>query len=233
MGRSTSWSLNFLARRFTTLDHLTRGRVGWNVVTGYLESAAANLGLGAQLPHDERYAQADEYLEALQRERAEFSNFRRRTGEEREQWLGLASESLIRKVLAIADDFDRAIEAMPPELAGNPWAQGVAAIDRKLRQLLESEGVSPLESVGKPFDPREHEAISNVPDTGRPVGEVVAELQRGYKLRDRVLRPALVAVASDGDGSGPSGSPGGEPGEAHENQKQSRSEHSARDQEQE
>ena len=177
--------------------------------------------------------QADEYLEALQRERAEFSNFRRRTGEEREQWLGLASESLIRKVLAIADDFDRAIEAMPPEIAGNPWAQGVAAIDRKLRQLLESEGVSPLESVGKPFDPREHEAISNVPDTGRSVGEVVAELQRGYKLRDRVLRPALVAVASDGDGSGPSGSPGGEPGEAHENQKQSRSEHSARDQEQE
>ena len=72
-----------------------------------------------------------------------------------------------------------------------------------------------------------------MPNTGRPVGEVVAELQRGYKLRDRVLRPALVAVASDGDGSGPSGSPGGEPGEAHENQKQSRSEHSARDQEQE
>src|SRR5207247_1066221 len=157
---------------------------------------------------------SDEYLAGLQRERAEFTNFRRRTTEEREQWLGLASESLIRKMLAIADDFDRAIEAMPAELAGNPWAQGVAAIDRKLRQLLESEGVSPLESVGKPFDPREHEAISNVPDTGRPVGEVVAELQRGYKLRDRVLRPALVAVASDGDGSGPSGSPGGEPGEA-------------------
>jgi molecular chaperone GrpE len=148
--------------------------------------------------------QADEYLAALQRERAEFSNFRRRTSEEREQWLGLASESLIRKVLAIADDFDRAIEAMPPELADNPWAQGVAAIDRKLRQLLESEGVRPLESVGQPFDPREHEAISNVQDTGRPAGEVVAEIQRGYKLRDRVLRPALVAVASDGDGAGQS-----------------------------
>jgi molecular chaperone GrpE len=177
--------------------------------------------------------QADEYLEALQRERAEFTNFRRRTGEEREQWLGLASESLIRKVLAIADDFDRAIEAMPPELAGNPWAQGVAAIDRKLRQLLESEGVSPLESIGKPFDPREHEAISNVPDTGRPVGEVVAELQRGYKLRDRVLRPALVAVASDGDGSARQGSPDGRPDDAQHNQKQSKSERSSEDQEQE
>jgi molecular chaperone GrpE len=148
--------------------------------------------------------QADEYLAALQRERAEFSNFRRRTSEEREQWLGLASESLIRKVLAIADDFDRAIDAMPPELSENPWAQGVAAIDRKLGQLLESEGVKALESVGKPFDPREHEAISNVQDSGRPAGEVVAEIQRGYKLRDRVLRPALVAVASDGDGAGAS-----------------------------
>ena len=151
---------------------------------------------------------AEEYLAALQRERAEFTNFRRRTSEEREQWLGLASESLIRKVLAIADDFDRAIEAMPPELAENAWAQGVAAIDRKLRQLLESEGVVALESVGKPFDPREHEAISNVPGTGRPVGEVVAEIQRGYSLRDRVLRPALVAVASDGDGEGTAGDGG-------------------------
>ena len=77
--------------------------------------------------------QSDEYLAGLQRERAEFTNFRRRTTEEREQWLGLASESLIRKMLAIADDFDRAIEAMPAELAENPWAQGVAAIDRKDR----------------------------------------------------------------------------------------------------
>ena len=158
-------------------------------------------GLNAELAAARK--QSDEYLAGLQRERAEFTNFRRRTTEEREQWLGLASESLIRKMLAIADDFDRAIEAMPAELAENPWAQGVAAIDRKLRQLLESEGVSPLESVGKPFDPREHEAISNVPDTGRPVGEVVAELQRGYKLRDRVLRPALVGVAKGGAKAAP------------------------------
>jgi molecular chaperone GrpE len=161
-------------------------------------------GLNAELAAARK--QSDEYLAALQRERAEFTNFRRRTTEEREQWLGLASESLIRKMLAIADDFDRAIEAMPAELAENPWAQGVAAIDRKLRQLLESEGVSPLETVGKAFDPREHEAISSVPGTGRPQGEVVAEVQRGYKLRDRVLRPALVAVASDGDGRGESAS---------------------------
>jgi len=145
--------------------------------------------------------QSEDYLAALQRERAEFLNYKRRTAEERERDLGLAGEGLIRKVLAIADDFDRAIENRPPELAGHPWADGVAAIDRKLRALLESEGVRPIEaSPGRPFDPREHEAIANVPGTGRPEGEIVEEVQRGYRLRDRVLRPSLVAVATGDPG---------------------------------
>src|SRR5215212_1183801 len=140
---------------------------------------------------------AAEYLAGLQRERAEFSNFRRRTAEEREQMLGLAGEDLIRKVLAIADDFDLAIDNRPPELAADSWVEGVAAIDRKLRSLLESEGVKAVAAEpGTPFDPREHEAIVNVPGTGRAEGEIVEVIRRGYKLRDRVLRPALVAVAA-------------------------------------
>lgn len=143
-------------------------------------------------------AGSDEYLAALQRERAEFQNFRRRTSEERLRELGLAGEDLIRKVLAVADDFDRAIEARPPSIAQDPWFEGIAAIDRKLRQLLESEGVTAIDAAaGKPFDPREHEAIANVPDTGRAEGEIVEEVRRGYRLRDRVLRPALVAVAAN------------------------------------
>ena len=81
--------------------------------------------------------------------------------------LGLAGEDLIRKVLAVADDFDRAIEARPDAIADDPWVEGIAAIDRKLRLLLESEGVTPIDaSPGPPFDPREHEAIANVPSTG-------------------------------------------------------------------
>ena len=141
---------------------------------------------------------SEEYLTALQRERAEFQNFRRRTTEERLRELGLAGEDLIRKVLAVADDFDRAIEARPPSVAQDPWFEGIAAIDRKLRQLLESEGVATIDATaGKPFDPREHEAIANVPDTGRAEGEIVEEVRRGYRLRDRVLRPALVAVAAN------------------------------------
>ncbi|HEV8282098.1 MAG TPA: nucleotide exchange factor GrpE [Candidatus Limnocylindrales bacterium] len=142
-------------------------------------------------------AQSDEYLTALQRERAEFLNYKRRTAEERERDLGLAAEGLIRKVLALADDFDRAIEARPESIATDPWFEGVAAIDRKLRTLLESEGVNPIDATpGTPFDPREHDAIANVPGTGRPEGEIVEQVRRGYRLRDRVLRPALVAVAA-------------------------------------
>jgi molecular chaperone GrpE len=144
---------------------------------------------------------ADEYLAGLQRERAEFANYRRRTSEEREAMLGLAGEDLIRKVLVLADDFDLAIDARPAEVADDPWVEGVAAIDRKLRALLESEGVSQIDaSPGIPFDPREHEAIASVAGSGRKDGEIVEEVRRGYRLRDRVVRPALVAVALSPEG---------------------------------
>jgi molecular chaperone GrpE len=146
-------------------------------------------------------AKADEYLAGLQRERAEFSNYRRRTAEEREQMLGLAGEDLIRKVLAIADDFDLAIDNRPADLAADGWVEGVTAIDRKLRALLDSEGVKPIEAeAGAAFDPRRHEAIATVPGTGRAEGEIVDVVRRGYTLRDRVLRPALVAVSAAPDG---------------------------------
>ncbi len=153
-------------------------------------------------------ARADEFLVGLQRERAEFTNYKRRTSEEREAMLGLAGEDLIRKVLAIADDFDLAIDNRPSELAGHAWIDGVTAIDRKLRALLESEGVRAVEAeAGRPFDPREHEAIVTVPGTGRAEGEIVDVVRRGYKLRDRVLRPALVAVAAAADAGPPDPAP--------------------------
>ena len=151
-------------------------------------------------------AERDEFLAALQRERAEFTNFKRRTAEERQAMIGLAGEGLISKVIAIADDFDRAIEARPAAIADDPWVEGIAAIDRKLRQLLESEGVSPIEALpGMPFDPREHEAVASIPGSGHPDGSIAGELRRGYRLRDRVLRPALVAVAAGGTSTTPPG----------------------------
>jgi len=119
---------------------------------------------------------------------------------------GLAGEDLIRKVLVLADDFDRAIANAPANLEGDAWFEGIAAIDRKLRLLLESEGVSAVEAApGTPFDPREHEAVVSVPGTGRAEGEIVDEIRRGYRLRDRVIRPALVAVATAAEDDGAAG----------------------------
>jgi molecular chaperone GrpE len=139
--------------------------------------------------------EAAENRAGWQRAVADFANFKRRNEQEREATLGLANEILLLKVLALADDFDRALVAMPPEMAGNGWTDGIAAIDRKLRQLLESEGVTPIEAVGQPFDPREHEAVVQEETSSAPDDTVLNELQRGYRLRDRVLRPALVSVA--------------------------------------
>jgi molecular chaperone GrpE len=138
-----------------------------------------------------------------QRTAADFANYRRRTEQDREQMLGLANEALLSKLLALADDFDRAIEHMPPELRDVGWVEGVAAIDRKLRLLLDSEGLTPIEAVGHPFDPHEHEAVTSEETTNVPEGTVTAELQRGYRIRDRVLRPAMVAVAKTPENATP------------------------------
>jgi molecular chaperone GrpE len=156
-----------------------------------------------------------------QRNAADFANYRRRTEQDREQMLGLANEALLSKLLTIADDFDRAIANMPPELRGVSWVEGIAAIDRKLRLLLDSEGLTPIEAVGKPFDPHEHEAVVQEETNLVPEGTVTQELQRGYRIRDRVLRPAMVAVAkpptagtdrSDGHTSNESAGNGGSGG---------------------
>ncbi|HUQ44833.1 MAG TPA: nucleotide exchange factor GrpE [Candidatus Limnocylindria bacterium] len=187
-----------LARRQV---ELAREELAKLLLTG-AATAAASGGKGGKAPKgpsaDELAKERDEYLTALQRERAEFTNFRRRTAEEREAMLGLAAEGLIRKVLALADDFDLAVSHRPAAGLDDAWVEGITAIDRKLRQLLESEGVTRVEAApGVEFDPREHEAVANVPNTGRPGGEIVDVLRPGYRLRDRVIRPALVAVAED------------------------------------
>ena len=140
--------------------------------------------------------EAEEMRGNWQRSAADFANYRRRTEQDRLATLGLANEALLSKLLAIVDDFDRAIANMPAELANVSWVEGVVAIDRKLRQLLESEGLTPIEAEGRAFDPHEHEAIVREETSAVPEGTVTAELQRGYRLRDRVLRPAMVAVAA-------------------------------------
>lgn len=140
-------------------------------------------------------AQAAEYLDGWQRAQAEFANYRKRQEAERAQFVGMANATLLKKLLPVVDDFQRAIETIPPDLEQQPWLQGVLLIKRKLEAVLDSEGVRPIETNGRDFDPLYHEAVSYEEVEGYREGQIIGVVQPGYMLHDRVLRPALVRVA--------------------------------------
>lgn len=140
--------------------------------------------------------QSDENLRALQRTAADFANYRRRVEEEREGLSQLSNAVLISKLLAVLDDFDRALETVPEE-THEGWVDGIRLVERKLRGVLEAEGVTQIEALGQPFDPNLHEAVVYEKTAEHPDNQVIGELQRGYRLRDRVLRPSLVRVANN------------------------------------
>lgn len=147
---------------------------------------------------EQERAKAKEYLENWQRAEAELRNYRRRVEQERADFSKQANSRLLQRLLPVVDDFERALATMPNELQLLTWAQGIVYIYRKLMAVLEQEGVKPIEVLGKPFDPKYHEAILYDEGAGAEgkADHVVAELQRGYMLHDRVLRPALVKVGS-------------------------------------
>ena len=141
-------------------------------------------------------ARGEEHLYNWQRSAADFANFKRRTDEERALAGQFSTALLISKLLAVLDDFDRALESVPPE-ADDPWIEGVKLVERKLRGVLESEGVTPIEAVGLPFDPNLHEAVAHEDTADHPDNDIIGEVQRGYRLHDRVIRPSLVRVANN------------------------------------
>jgi molecular chaperone GrpE len=152
---------------------------------------------------DAARASAEEERGKAERAVADYANLRRRTETDREAELDRARSSLLLAVLELADDFALAIAHLPAALEESPWFAGIAAIERKLAVLLAREGVSPLEVLGLPFDPREHEAVVYLAGNGIPEGEVVQEIRRGYRLNERVLRPALVGVSDGGPAEAP------------------------------
>lgn len=146
-------------------------------------------------------AQAEQYQGQRQRAAADLRNFRVRADEQQRLAQQRASDELIGGLLEVLDDFERTISAAPAEGprtgAGNSWAAGVRLVERKLRQLLQAEGLSPIRAVGRQFDPHLHEAVTHEESAEYPDNEVIAELRRGYMLHDRVLRPTLVRVANN------------------------------------
>lgn len=140
--------------------------------------------------------QADNNLSNWQRAAADFSNYRRRMEEDRAATGQFANAILLARLLSVLDDFDRALDHVPPD-AHEAWVEGIRLVERKLRGLLESEGVTPIEAVGQPFNPNLHEAVVHEDTTEYPDNTVIDEVQRGYLLHERVLRPALVRVANN------------------------------------
>lgn len=139
--------------------------------------------------------QAQEYLDGWQRERAEFSNYRKRMENQLKDSYQTASLDGLKKFLPIIDDFERAMATAPAELTDQPWLNGVMLIHRKFQKILEDAGVEAIDPTGQPFDPNRHEAVSMADSDEHDSGQVVDTLQKGYSYGDRVLRPALVRVA--------------------------------------
>jgi molecular chaperone GrpE len=141
-----------------------------------------------------RSAAEEELVRDLQRLAADFANYRKRNEAERTEFARFAKADLIAKLLDVLDGYDRALETVPEELRSQSWVEGMWLVERKLRSILEAEGLVPVESMGRPFDPYVHEAVAHL-ESDEPEGTVIAEHQRGYRLHDRVIRPALVTVA--------------------------------------
>jgi len=146
--------------------------------------------------------ESDPYKELWVRARADFENFRKRTEREREEEAIKAGALMMRDLLPVLDNLERALAKAPP---GDPFADGVALIHKQLQDALFRAGLRPIEAVGEPFDPIFHEAVVTEPTTAFESNLVLDEIQKGYLFRGRVVRPSLVKVSVRG---GEQGGPG-------------------------
>lgn len=171
-----------------------------------LNGAAEELDVERELERlreavDAKTREAESARDRYLRTAAEFDNYRKRAAREREDYVRSASEALVRDLLPVLDNFERALTVARQDPAAAAVTSGVELIQRELLRVLERAGVMPFSAVGAPFDPERHEAVARVPAGGRPDMTVVDEVARGYTINGRVLRPAQVTVAvKDADG---------------------------------
>ena len=139
----------------------------------------------------EEKEKVESYLANWQRAQADFINYKQRSEQEKKEISQFANSALILNLLSVLDDLERAFASIPPKLSKLSWIDGIRLVERKLQASLEAQGLSPIQAVGEPFDPHLHEAIRQ--DKGKE-GIVIEEVQKGYKLNDRVMRPSRVVV---------------------------------------
>lgn len=142
-------------------------------------------------------AQVEAFKAALQRERADFQNYKKRMEREKTELASKLRGDVFAKVLPIADDFERALDGVPAEERENDWLKGIVLIHKKLNTLITNEGIETIDPLGEVFDPNYHEAIgADEPSDEFESGQVTVVLQKGYIQGERVLRPAMVRVAN-------------------------------------
>jgi molecular chaperone GrpE len=158
--------------------------------------AASPAGAGTAESLDEVRLQRDEYYDLLLRKSAEFDNYRKRVDRERREMADLAAADVVKELLPLIDTLDRAAKAPAHEASLEAFRRGIELIQRQLEDVLAKRGVQVIDPLGADFDPRLHEAVMRAGAEGRRDGEVIEVFSRGYKLGDRLLRPAMVKVAT-------------------------------------
>ena len=145
----------------------------------------------------QRAAKADEHWERLLRISADFENFKKRAAREKQDAIRFANESLMEKLIPVLDSFDMALAAAQ-NASGDPGQSlqtGISMVSQQLKGALQEAGLEAVDATGKAFDPNFHEAVSQQETADVPEGHVMQQLRRGYKLRERLIRPASVVVA--------------------------------------
>lgn len=144
-----------------------------------------------------RAEKADEHWERLLRTTADFDNFKKRAAREKQDAIRYANEGVLEKLVPVLDNFDAALSAAQTSPAGGAQSlqTGVAMIFQQLKKVLTESGLEEVDATGQTFDPNLHEAVSQQESANVPDGAVLQQLRKGYKLRDRLLRPATVVVA--------------------------------------
>jgi molecular chaperone GrpE len=144
---------------------------------------------------EETRSKANEYLDGWQRARAEFANYKKRVDRDQAQTYQVATGNVVRRFLEVLDDLERALKNRPESGEGAVWAEGIELIYRKLVNMLENEGVKPMEIENDFFDPNLHEAVVSEENSEYESGQIIGVVRQGYVMGDRVLRPAMVRVA--------------------------------------
>jgi molecular chaperone GrpE len=142
-----------------------------------------------------RAAKADENWDRLVRMTADFDNYKKRAARERQEAISFANENLLAKLVPVLDAFEMALAAASHDPAAKSLQTGILMVSNQLKSILTEAGLEEIEAGGKPFDPNLHEAVSQQESTDAPEGQVVRQIRKGYKFRNRLLRPAGVVVA--------------------------------------